>query len=157
MSKKILLAIVMLVLSLSSIGVEFVTIKMYLKAQAAKNWPQAEGTITKSEVVREEVGKILYKADVEYDFVVDDKEFHGDIIRLRGKTSSSHNGAEEIVAKYPVGAQVQVFYSADDASDALLEPGADLVNYIIMISPLFFAGLFGFCAYGAWLERSAVK
>lgn len=157
MNKKVLMAIAMLLLSLASIVVEFFTVGMFLKAQAAKSWPQADGTITTSEVVRLETGKIRYEADVQYEYKVDQGQYAGDVVRLRGNTTDTKKDAEKIAKKYPVGTPVKVFYNEDDANDALLEPGADIVNYIIMISPLFFAGLFGLGAYGSWTDRNMTE
>jgi hypothetical protein len=155
MNKKVLLAIAMLFLTLASIVVEFFTVGMFMKAQAAKSWPKAAGTVTKSVVMRKESGKIQYVADVQYEYTVDDKKYQNDVVRVRGNSTDSKSTAEKIVSKYPVESKIDVYYDKSDSSDALLEPGADFVNYIIMISPLFFAGLFGLGAYGSWNDRTS--
>jgi hypothetical protein len=155
MNKKVLLAIAMLFLTLASIVVEFFTVGMFMKAQAAKSWPKAAGTVTKSVVMRKESGKIQYVADVQYEYTVDDKKYQNDVVRVRGNSTDSKSTVEKIVSKYPVESKIDVYYDKSDSSDALLEPGADFVNYIIMISPLFFAGLFGLGAYGSWNDRTS--
>ena len=157
MNKKVLIAFSMLFLSVAAVGVEFLTVGMFFKAQAAKSWPQAPGTITKSEVVRKDMAKIKYLADVQYTYTVDDKKYDGDVVRLRGNTKDSKGAAGKIVNKYPVEAEVEVFYDEDDPSDAMLEPGADFVSYVIMISPLVFAAIFGFAAYGTWADRKSTE
>jgi hypothetical protein len=97
--------------------------KQWLTARASTSWPTAEGKVLSSQVVKKRgsKGRTNYSADVMYEFTVDGtRRMHNDV-SFGDYSSNSPSHAQEVVARYPVGKQVTVYYSADDS---VLEPGS---------------------------------
>ncbi len=103
-------------------------------AWASKTWPQATGTITRSEIERSrsKQGTAMYSCVIDYEYVVDGKPFNGDTVWFGGGySSSSDTVAREAVRKYPKGKSVKVYYSPEDPNVSVLEPGAVFSSYIL--------------------------
>ncbi len=93
----------------------------------AATWPVAPGRVTISRV-EERRGSgdsgpthRSYEAVVEFRYEVGDLSFSSRQIVLGWRTSGSRKGAEAVVARYPVGAAVEVRYDPDNPSEAALE------------------------------------
>jgi len=85
---------------------------------------------------------------VRYRYEVGGSQFEGHHIRTDDYGSSNRNRAEEIVAKYPVGERVSVFYNPDSHDEAVLEPGASggwmisfFVGLAMILAIAFFWGV----------------
>lgn len=122
----VVIGVVLLVFGLRSLG----------HARASTEWPVAEGVITAAEVVRKrgsgDSGP-TYRPDISYDYTVDGTTLSGDRVHFGGAVSTSNQGwARGIVARYPVGHQVQVRYSPEDPALAVLEPG---VTWVVWLMP----------------------
>jgi hypothetical protein len=85
---------------------------------------------------------------VEYTYTVGGKDFTSTSVRTRGTDSKHKSDVTAVLEKFPLGAGCTVFYNPDDPTMSYLEVGVDFVNYIIVISPIVFAFIFGaaFCA-----------
>jgi len=88
-------------------------------ARKTQNWPGVAGTITRS-VEGAETEDLL--PDIEFSYEVDGQ--------TRRKTMEFPSGTmptpefnNSYLKKYPVGAQVQVFYNPEQPDEATLEPG----------------------------------
>ncbi len=107
-------------------------------ARASLDWPVADAVITASEVVRSRSSNDsgpTYRPEVSYDYSVDGASLSGDRISFGGAVSSSNQSwARSVVARYPVGGQVQVRYHPDDPSLVVLEPG---MNWAVWLLPGF--------------------
>lgn len=115
------------------------------EADASKSWPTAPGVITSSDIEQSENdGTTMYAAEINYDFIVEDKSYIGERITLNSGNSSTSSIQEvkKDLQKYPVGAAVTVYYDPELPNSAVLEPGADLFTYIIKYAPFLF-GLLG--------------
>lgn len=93
--------------------------------QAAK-WPSVRGQIVKSEVesFRKRVGNsmtTLYRPAVEFAYSVGGREYRANKIMLMTEVSGTQSYAEQMVAKYPADAAVDVHYDPADPSNAALE------------------------------------
>jgi len=90
----------------------------------AQNYPTAAGVVTHSEVEGHGGRHGNYSPNVQYKYAVAGKTYSsnryrfGDVYAVEGK-------AHQIVAEYPVGKQVPVYYNPDNPADALLQPGVD--------------------------------
>jgi hypothetical protein len=105
--------------------------KQWLTARASTSWPTTEGKVISSEVVKKRgnKGRITYAPEVVYEFTVNGTRRMHDDVSFGDYSSSSPSHAHEVVARYPVGKQVTVFYSEDDS---VLEPGS---SWAVLIMP----------------------
>ncbi len=154
--KKTAIAITMALLAIACIGVEYYTVSMFFKARQAESWPTADGVVENSEVVQLAGGELRFEAQVTYGYSVDGKPCQSDVVRLRGTIREDRSEAQEIASRYPGEAKVKVYHNPDDSSDAVLEPGVDFVNYLIIVTPILFGALFAFTAHAVWQDRNEV-
>ena len=114
------------------------------KAYASVNWPTTTGTITSSEVsgISDECSPSIW-----YEYSVNGKEYVNKEITTKQWNESMHkHHAEEIVAEYPVGDTVKVYYQEKNPSISYLIIGVSVTNWVLAI---FF--LLGLIASGIWL------
>jgi len=114
------------------------------KAYASVNWPTTTGTITKSEVsgISDE-----YRPSISYEYSVNGKEYLSWEITTQQWNESMHkHRAEEIVAEYPVGSTVKVYYQEKNPSISYLVIGVSVTNRVLSI---FF--ILGLIASGIWV------
>lgn len=122
----------------------------YRTALESRNWPTTEGIVTFSEVYTStDSDGTTYGATVNYRYTVNDQSYNGDKVSLTDYSSSSRGRAEDIVERYEEEDIVTVYYDPYDPSKAVLETGANWVQYLLMgmgccfsIVPLF--GLLSF-------------
>lgn len=102
-------------------------------ARVSENWPETAGEITYSSVneSRDEDGT-TYHADVEFTYVVDDRRYTSDTVSFGQYGSSNRRHAAGIVARYPVGTQVSVYYDPVLPDTAVLEPGVTWSSYFVL-------------------------
>jgi hypothetical protein len=101
----------------------------YQESKASETWPVASGTVVSSEVTRYRDGDdILYRADVAYEYVVNETNYTGDKIALSemNVNKSRPESAQKIADRYPVGQQVEVHYDPADPGKAVLETGVKI-------------------------------
>lgn len=106
----------------------------YRDGQATKSWSSTTATILSSEV-REDVEtsrdsrgmertKSTYRSALRYEYAIDGRTFQGYRIKADDYGGSASR-AYDAVNRYPVGAEVTVYYDPADPSQAVLEQGAD--------------------------------
>lgn len=119
---------------------------MVEEAEASKNWPTTSGVITFSDISEyiNNDGNKMYSSSVNYDYMVANKSYIGDRISLssNGESTSSIREVKKTLKTYPVEAEVTVYYDPELPNNAVLEPGADFLIYLIKYSPWLF-GFFG--------------
>lgn len=140
-----LVAALLLVMAIAGIGVEIAMIRVFLGSLAVQRWPTAQGTIRHSELTTQYVmgSGTRYEAKIRYDYSVNGQSFSSSTVRTRGEASERQFDIEGLVKRYPVGKVVTVFYGPDDPAKSYLEAGPDVINYVLIISPIVFAALFG--------------
>ncbi len=90
------------------------------KASAMQTWPSASGTVVESELrSRRRNSRRIYYPHIVYSYNVMGQAYTGKDIGP-GKYSGTTT-AREIVAKYPSGAPVEVYYDPQNPSEAVLE------------------------------------
>lgn len=123
-------------------------------------WPVATGTIVVSEVtvatqrlIQSTGPTKIYGTDIRYEYEADGRSFTGDTVTLGGtaETSASEGSSEALVARYPLGAKVDVYYDPADPSTSMLEPASRsgifnmmmvALGFVVVGSLLFAAGYF---------------
>jgi hypothetical protein len=102
----------------------------FWEVHKAKSWPSTTGKVVISEVqaLKKEPGdlghnmgdtNITNEPRVEYNFQVDGRTYRGRRVTIREKTADFE--LEPILARYPVGASVTVYYDPTNPQNAVLE------------------------------------
>lgn len=138
-----------------------------LKAQASKKWPSTPGEITVSEIDKKlrngetPVSDIEYEASswrrrrtldrrythfarVHYNYKVNETSYEGKRIAFGSVGTSNPRDAQRILARYPKGQIVKVYYQPGKPNESLLEPGIKGSAFLLpILGGLFMAvGLF---------------
>jgi hypothetical protein len=138
-------------LSICTVLYMFLSKPMMDKYNEVQDWPFAQGTISSSDfdcweeekkVDDRYVAETKCSASVEYKYIIDGKIFINSDIRPNSgiKTTYDRNTAQKIVAKYPVGAKVDVYYNPEDMGNAILEKKLNLGGWALYLLP-FILGL----------------
>jgi Protein of unknown function (DUF3592) len=119
------------------------------KLQLSAKWPTAAGTIMDSEVVESqnketddkgrETVNTEYRVDIRFSYKVGSREFHSSNWKW-GWTAiyADREKPEAIVAAYPVGKSVQVFYDPNEPATAVLEPPNPQGTFVQLVFSLVF-------------------
>lgn len=120
------------------------------KVAEAGTWPSTLGTVTSSTVERRSSGDgYSYYPVVHYTYQAIGQSYQGNRIMPGPQVGGS--GAQNIVARYPAGAQVMVYYDPNKPSESVLE--RSLPGYIkwlwvtVVLTDLFLCGLGAFLIY----------
>lgn len=115
------------------------------------SWPSVKGTVQSSKVKRiDRVGKPhRFETDIRYSYEVDGKSYSGSRIKF-GERRGLRQDIEPIVAKYPRGSEVDVFYKPNAPEEAVLETVMSFNVLKIFSSPLFLL-------FGLYLSRSGLN
>ncbi len=94
----------------------------------ARRWPQTVGRITCSNVIAPgTIGARTMRpalADIEYEYRVNDQTLTGTRVGVVGGLGTTAESGYRVVARYPLGKSVVVWYDPDDPGSAVLEPGS---------------------------------
>ena len=116
------------------------------RMQAARNWDRVEGVITASEVEQpaSHVSDDLDDATpiIRYRYQAGGRDIEGDQVQIGGLALTTRVLAARLIARYPVGAHVDVYVDPENPNNALLEPAA--VGNVA--GQLVFTVIFGFAA-----------
>ena len=101
------------------------------KSAASESWPSVNGEIIKSNV-HKSLGnssnrhKRTYKPVVEYKYSVDETEYTNNRIDFSSVTIqyNKEHKAKRVIAPYPPGKKLAVFYDPIDPKDSVLKKGA---------------------------------
>ncbi|MCI0555927.1 MAG: DUF3592 domain-containing protein [Anaerolineae bacterium] len=136
-----ILGFVLLILNAVFLGVIFF---MHRKMAAVSQWPSTIGTVNASYLERRsssEGGSTNYPV-VQYSYQVDGQTYQN--TKLAPGPEVGGTGAGKVVARYPEGAQVMVFYNSQNPSDAVLErkaPAQWLMWFILILFDCILCGL----------------
>lgn len=119
---------------------QYLTKPIAEEAEAAKEWPTTPGFITLSELnkTRNNEGKDMYSASVQYDYTVDGKMYNCSGIRTLDGSTSSKSSVKKTLKKYAKGTSVMVYYDPEFPNSAVLEPGTGLLLGMLLKLPLLF-------------------
>jgi len=103
------------------------------RARASENWPEGKGKILYSKqdesvsVNKDEDGNTYrstsYGGRIIYRYEIGGKTFFSNTRRFGQLSGADEEWAQEILARYPLGEDVPVFYNPSDPQMAALEPG----------------------------------
>jgi len=119
---------------------QHITKPMEEEAAASKEWPTVEGIIAHAELnkSRDSDGNDMYSANVNYDYVVDGKQFNCAGIRTVDGSTSSQSSVKKTLKKYAEGTKVTVHYDPEFPNSAVLEPGTGFLFGLLLKLPLLF-------------------
>jgi Protein of unknown function (DUF3592) len=119
-----------------------------VRQQLAKSFSTVTGRVTKSEVTsqRGSKGGTQYSVDIEYNYIVDGKRYHGTRFRYPDWSSSDGDWAREAVQAHPRGAQTTVYYQPGRPEESLLSPGIGGGELFMLL----FLTPFNLIMFGIW-------
>ena len=138
------------------------------RIQAVAQWPSVSGQMVKSEVSTSAVkaGRVTTIQPIavtRYSYSVEGKTYEAEFRRVVPMLHRKPEGTpEEIVARYPVGRNVEVYYNPRDPRDAVLVPIADqdvhsFIRVLSLVAPaVALVGLLmaAIASIKLWSERS---
>jgi len=138
-------------------GLIYYARQMSAKAQQSLAWPSTSGAIAHAAVLYQRRGagddeSATYKADISYRYKVNGIDYSSARIAIVD-FSASQARAQNVVARYPDGATVQVYYNPADHADAVLEPGSGAGNRLLYLIGAVFAVGGGFLLVMSLLGR----
>jgi hypothetical protein len=116
-----ILGFVLLILNVIFLGIIFF---MRRRMATVSQWPSTMGAVNSSYLERRsssEGGSTNYPV-VQYSYQVGGQAYQG--MKIAPGPEVGGTGAGKVVARYPAGAQVMVFYNPQNPSDAVLETKA---------------------------------
>lgn len=127
-------SMVILIFLVVGLGLSYWGWSVLQKARASASWPNVSGQITSSSVSHstDSEGADSYTPSVAYRYTVNDQQYSGYQIKFGETSYSSESKAELVVARYPAGATVPIYYNPSDPDTAVLEPGVTSGSYIIL-------------------------
>jgi hypothetical protein len=127
-------------------GLLFRLVRLRRETQTAGKWDKIEGVIIASEVDQPPSHVSDDQDDatpvIRYRYRIDGSDLEGDRVRVGGVPMTTRLLAMQQVARYPLGAHVDVYVNPKNPKRALLEPGAQ--NNVV--GTIVFAVIFGVIA-----------
>ncbi len=102
--------------------------RMTTLSKLSLEWPSTEGLITHSnlETRQRKVGtsrKMQHTVEINYEYVVDGDLYRNDTAQFNQNNLSTIE-KQRLIARYPEGRQVEVFYNPSDPDESVLVPGS---------------------------------
>lgn len=154
-SKTILWIIAAVMLAIGSVGTVG-TVRQLIRRQRSKAWPVASGRITHSEMTVETKSDskgdtTMYGARIAYSYAVGGVDYNGHQVDWVDDIKTNFDSpARKLVAKYPVGQIVNVYYDPADPKTALLEPWRLRGIFFIALFAVVFSG---FAVFLIWVAQ----
>ena len=95
------------------------SLKSLKAAWAMQSWPSTRGEIRSSRI--ELTGDGFYKPAIEYTFVIDDRQIAGKRRTLFERATNNRVWADTVVARYPIGSSVMVYYDPNDPRQCVVD------------------------------------
>ena len=127
-----------------------VAVRNILGGAATRRWPQVPGRILRSFVLvhKDDDGGESFVPQVEFEYLVEGMTHRGMRLQYGRIGSGSRRRAERVLAPYPAGASVRVFFDPRKPTDAVLVPGAAPGNAAIALAGAVFLA----CAFVIQLQ-----
>ena len=116
---------------------------LFVRMFSSRNWASTEGTIISShKSLSHTDARKLENAELRYEYTVGDKTYTSSVIKSGGDVSShtskrSLTDVDRLLAKYPVGAQVAVYYHPKLPRMACLEKsGGEALIICLVFGPI---------------------
>jgi len=118
----------LIISAIIGLGLTFLGSVKLKNAAETNRWPITNGTVTSSEVG----GTMKYYPSVSYAYIVDSAVYTSNTISNMNFNTKNRSVAEEVIKKYPLDAEIKVYYNSTDPSKALLEPGLKPGNILLL-------------------------
>ena len=104
------------------------------RSKQSESWPYTEGEVVSSHVKsrRDSDGDTSYSAAVRYEYEVNGTAYVSRTISFGRKLYFGRSSAADVVAMYPVGEKVIVYYDPNHPKIATLEPGISVGSFIVL-------------------------
>lgn len=138
-----------LLLLLGGFGFYHILFNMILKSMKSQNWLTETGTIIQSNL-KEKAGKnqTLFTPEVLYEYRVGSRTLKSTRVSFAPTVwQSSPSYANKVLGTYPVGSRVLVRYDPSAPEDSVLETNLKSSAFIMLLAPLFFAGMGGLLVF----------
>jgi hypothetical protein len=105
----------------------------------SESFPTVGGTILSSEISSYQSTDsdghttTQHKPEITFSYEVNSTTYTGSVYRFGAFSSSDRDYAEGVVAGYPEGAEVEVYYNPADPSEAVLEVGVDSMQMFLFL------------------------
>lgn len=135
-----IVGIVLVILNAVFLGIIYF---MRRRMAVVSQWPSTMGTVVMSMIEwrsDSDSGRIAYPV-VQYSYQVNGQAYQS--TKLAPGPEMGGSGANKVVAKYPAGAQVMVFYDPQKPSDAVLERKAPAMWLMWLLLVIFDCALCG--------------
>ena len=124
----------------------YIVVKM-AKIRQATHWPSTSARVTRSEAKavhsnHSNVTEVRNRAAIEYEFKIGTSAYKGSRVRIEGDVADNAK-TQKALDRYPVGANVPVYYNPENPEEVVLErdpPLAPVWMYTIAAG-IFLAGL----------------
>jgi len=129
---------------LVAVGLIWAGLRGQRRAQSIKNWPTVAGRIIGSTTqMRRRSGKGGYAPypNIMYEYTVGRQQYISTRVTM-GMEMGGSLYTPRVLARYPVGATVQVFYNPDNPADSALEasaPGNRMLIFVAIVILLMLA------------------
>jgi hypothetical protein len=144
MRTDLIITIAAIIFALVILNIIFLAIIFFMrrKMAAVNQWPSTMGTVVSSGIDRRSSsdGYTDYPS-VQYSYRVNGQPYQGAKIAPGMEVGST--GAGKVVARYPAGAQVMVFYNPQNPSEAVIERKAPAHWLMWLILVIFDCSLCG--------------
>ena len=135
------------------LNVVFLAVIFFMRRKMAvvSQWPSTMGTVLASTIEwrsSSEGGSTAYPV-VQYSYQVNGRAYQS--YKLAPGPEVGGTGAKKIVARYPAGAQVMVFYDPQNPSEAVLERKAPAQWLMWLILVIFDCALCGAIPFMWWV------
>jgi len=121
----------------------FSSVRARKAAERAATWPSILGLVTSAELVthrhhnsKSHVTTYTYEPKVEYSYTVLGTPYTGKRLAY-GPASYARNKADEIMARYPQGQSVSVYYNTEDPAESVLDPAAPNTTIMTVFGIIF--------------------
>ncbi len=134
---------ILLLLLLVAAILPAVALPKFLRAKQSVQWPQATGTITVSRLVQTTYHqRKTFRGEIRYTYEVAGAEYSSTRVSFRRVNAGARDGWQQLIAVYPAGKSVPVFYNPKDPSFSVLEPGLSGGTKLLYQADIFFLAVF---------------
>jgi len=154
MNTELLLTIGIIIFVLFLLNAIFLTIIFFIRRRMAtvRRWPSTLGTVMTSRLeTRSTSDGYTDYPFVQYSYQIGEQTYQG--MKLAPGPEVGGTGAGKVVAKYPAGAQVMIFYNPQNPSEAVLETKAPGLWIMWLLLTVFDVTLCGVIPLIWWAMR----
>jgi hypothetical protein len=127
------------------------------KQKASLTWPTCDGQVTRANIEsgRDNEGRWTYSAHIAYAYAVNGQNHNANRVAWGGRASSGNvREAEAMIARYPVGSAVKVYYNPGKPGEAVLDPASKGGVRLLLFVAVAFVVIGGFfVALGPFIQE----